>query len=52
MRKVQLAGWLMFVVSAVFFIAASLRAGDRLGLAGGVFFLVACVVFLIPLWKR
>ena len=51
-RKVQLAGWLLFVVSAVFFIAASARAGDIMGLTGGVFFLVACFVFLIPFWKR
>ncbi len=45
----QLWGWILFIVSALFFIATSLRAGDPLGLLGGVFFLVACFVFLVPL---
>jgi hypothetical protein len=45
----NLCGWLLFVVSAVFFIAAALAGGDPLALAGGVFFLVACLVFLVPL---
>ena len=45
----QLWGWILFIVSALFFIATSLSAGDPLGLLGGVFFLVACFVFLVPL---
>ncbi len=36
------------MVSALFFIAASVRAGDMLGLAGALFFLIACFVFLLP----
>lgn len=48
-RGYQIAGWILFLVSALFFIAASWRAGDVLALAGGVLFLIACVVFLIPL---
>jgi hypothetical protein len=32
----------------LFFIGASLRAGDMLGLLGALFFLVACFVFLLP----
>ena len=47
-RRFNLWGWWLFIVSAVFFIAASLRAGDWVGLLGGVFFLVACIVFLVP----
>ncbi|MDX8511480.1 hypothetical protein [Mesorhizobium captivum] len=31
-------GWLLFIVSALFFIAAAWRAGDLLALAGGIFF--------------
>ncbi len=50
-RKCQLWGWILFVVSAMFFIATSLRAGDMLGFLGGLFFLIACVVFLIPFFK-
>jgi hypothetical protein len=36
----------MFVVSALFFIASSIRNGDVIGLLGGIFFLLACVAFL------
>jgi hypothetical protein len=48
-RKFNLAGWGLFIVSAVFFMLAALRSGDPLGLLGGFFFLVACIVFLVPL---
>ncbi len=47
-HRINLAGWWQFVISALFFIGASLRAGDMLGLAGALFFLVACFVFLLP----
>ena len=47
-HRINLAGWLLFIVSALFFIGTSLRAGDTLGLLGALFFLVACFVFLIP----
>ncbi len=46
-RKFELWGWLLFVVSALFFIWASIRSGDMGSLLGGVFFLLACVVFLV-----
>lgn len=41
-------GWMLFVVSAAFFMASSIRAGDVVGLLGGVFFLLACGAFLAP----
>ena len=47
--RFQVAGWILFIFSALGFIAASWRAGDAMGLAGGVLFLVACFVFLVPL---
>ena len=47
--RYQLWGWILFVFSALFFIATSLRAGDLLGLGGGLLFLLACFVFLVPL---
>ncbi len=47
--RCQLAGWILFVLSALGFIASSLRAGDGLALAGGLLFLVACFVFIAPL---
>ncbi len=45
-RRYDLWGWLLFVSSALFFIASSTRNGDIIGLLGGVFFLLACVAFL------
>ncbi|MCD6486104.1 MAG: hypothetical protein J7K35_02085 [Syntrophobacterales bacterium] len=47
--KYQLAGWILFVICAIFFIASSLKNHDLLAFAGGVIFLIACIVFLIPL---
>ncbi len=47
-HRINLAGWWLFVISALFFIAASLRVGDMLGLLGALLFLVACFVFLLP----
>ena len=46
-RRYDLWGWLLFVVSALFFIVSSIRNGDIVGLLGGVFFLLACVAFLV-----
>ena len=51
-KKCHLAGWVIFVVCAGFFIASSLRSGDAVGLAGGVLFLLACIVFLVPFFVR
>ncbi len=47
-HRINLAGWWLFVISALFLIATSVRAGDMLSLAGALFFLVACFVFLLP----
>ena len=48
-HRFQLWGWILFIFSALFFIASSIRAGDPLSLLGGLLFLVACFVFLVPL---
>ena len=45
-KRYELWGWILFVISALFFIVSSIRAGDIVSLLGGVFFLLACVVFL------
>ncbi len=49
---INLIGWILFVFSALAFITSSLRAGDMVGLAGGILFLVACLIFLIPFLRR
>ena len=51
-RKFHLWGWVLFLVCAGFFIASAIGSGNMLGLTGSVIFLVACIVFIIPLvWK-
>ncbi len=40
------------MVSALFFVLAALRDGDPLALLGSLFFLVACVVFVMPLLAK
>lgn len=47
----QLIGWLLFVVCALFYIFSGLRNQDYLTLAGSIIFLVACIVFLIPVLR-
>ena len=45
-KRYDLWGWLLFVISALLFMVSSIRNGDIVGLLGGVFFLLACVAFL------
>ncbi len=47
-RKFNLCGWLLIVVAAVSFPVSALRSGDVPGLLGGLFFLIACIVVLVP----
>lgn len=50
--RIQILGWVLFILSALAFIASSIRNGDTLGLIGGISFLIACFVFLIPYVMR
>jgi predicted membrane channel-forming protein YqfA (hemolysin III family) len=47
--KYQLSGWILFIVCAILFIASSLKNQDMLNFIGSVIFLIACILFLIPL---
>ena len=47
-KKCQIWGWVLFITSALFYGAAGIRTGDLLGILGSLFFLVACLVFLVP----
>ena len=38
--------------SALAFIASSLKSGDTAGLVGAVLFLLACLLFLVPFFRR
>ena len=47
-QRFQLAGWLIFLACSGLFITQSVIAGDLLGLAAGIAFLLGCLVFLVP----
>jgi hypothetical protein len=51
-KRIQLWGWVLFIASASFFTASSLRAGDLLSLLGSLLFLGACLVSAVPLVLR
>jgi hypothetical protein len=48
-KRIQIFGWGLFIISAIGFLASSVKSRDIFGIVGGVFFLIACFVFLIPL---
>lgn len=50
--RYQLWGWILFIVCALFFIAASIINHDLFALSGSILFLIACVVFLIPVVQK
>jgi len=50
--KLQFMGWIVFVLCALFYIASSLKNRDTLTLIGSVLFLIACIVFIIPLIRK
>ena len=49
--RYQLIGWTLFLICAVLFTLAGISAGDALTIAASVIFLLACLVFMIPLIK-
>ena len=51
-RRFQLWGWSLFIVCALLYIAASLESASLWSLLGSVVFLLACVVFMVPLLRR
>ncbi|MBS3731657.1 MAG: hypothetical protein KGY42_02010 [Desulfobacterales bacterium] len=51
-ERYQITGWILFIVCALFFAAAGLKNRDMVTFAGSMFFLIACIVFLIPLIAR
>lgn len=49
-RQIDFAGWVLFVLSAASFVVASV--GNFWAMTGSIFFLVACVVFIIPFFRK
>ena len=52
LRTSQLIGWWLFLASALLFTLASWRAGDWISLGGSLLFLIACLLFLVPLIRN
>ncbi|MEQ8442915.1 MAG: cytochrome oxidase subunit III [Alphaproteobacteria bacterium] len=44
-------GWILFTASAVFFTWLSFEAMDWKSILASLFFLIACLVFLVPVWR-
>ena len=51
-RMFEIAGWAIFIASALMFTASSLKAADPYSTSGSVLFLGACFVFLVPLLRQ
>ncbi len=49
-RQIDFLGWVLFILSAASFIVASI--GNFWATAGSMFFLVACLVFIIPFFRK
>ena len=49
--RFNVAGWLLFTFSAVFFIWSSARVGDGVAVIASLLFFAACIVFMIPVWR-
>jgi len=47
----QLIGWGLFVISALFFIADSIRHGNMIGLLASLAFLFGCFAFIWALFE-
>jgi hypothetical protein len=48
-HQINFVGWILFVISAAGFCIASI--GSFWAMFGSVFFLIACLVFIIPFFR-
>ena len=48
-HHINFIGWILFVISAIGFLIASL--GNFWAMFGSGFFLLACIVFMIPFFR-
>ena len=49
-KFINFIGWILFVVSSLCFIISSI--GNFWAMAGSIFFFLACIVFLVPFFKK
>lgn len=45
-KKIELGGWMLFVLSALFYMVSNINNGQPLSMAGSTAFLLACLVFI------
>ena len=48
-RRLQLCGWVLFLLCGLLFIAESVRTYSMLLIFGSLLFLVGCILCMIPL---
>jgi hypothetical protein len=51
-KTIEIIGWVLFLASSIGFLVSSIKSGDTPSLIGGIFFCVACIVFLIPYFRK
>ncbi len=49
-RQIDFLGWILFTLSAASFVVASI--GNFWAMTGSLFFLVACLVFIVPFFRN
>ena len=49
-KNINLLGWILFIISASGFTISSI--GSFWAMFGSLFFLVACLIFLIPFFRK
>ncbi|WP_300059001.1 cytochrome oxidase subunit III [uncultured Roseobacter sp.] len=49
-RQIDFLGWILFTLSASSFVVASI--GNLWAMAGSLLFLLACLVFIIPFFRK
>ena len=49
-KNINLIGWILFIISALGVVISSV--GSFWAMFGSLFFLVACIVFLIPFFRK
>ena len=46
------AGWILFTLSGAFFTWVAIESADVKSILASFFFLIACPVFLVPVWAK
>jgi len=49
-KKINFIGWILFIISAFGFIISS--KGSFWSMFGSLFFRIACIIFLIPFFRK